>query len=123
MVVGAGARVKRGYEVDGRHSQDPIGSDAPRGKNRERRKHKLDGPTLTPTEQYIRNGLMRQFLRNPEGSEGRDASAYKSSAAWCRTTTCKHLATKDGLCDSCAIMGILDCPSSPCPGCAACGGA
>lgn len=92
--------MKRGYDVGGRYSQDPVGSDESRGKNRERRKHKLDGPTLTPTEAHIKNSLMRQFMRNPEGEPV--GEAYKSASCWC-AGPCggRRLAITEGLCDSC----------------------
>ena len=63
-----------GYEYGGRYSQDPIGSQKSRGKSRSQRKHRNDGPSWTPTEQHRRNELMRQFMRNPEGSGGASAT-------------------------------------------------
>lgn len=96
--------MKRGYGVGEKYAADPIGSNESRGKNRERRKHKLDGPTLTPTESHIKNNLMRQFMRNPEGSADRDDSAYKSSSAWCRGCDGKRLAVSNGYCDQCLDM-------------------
>lgn len=75
--------MKRGHGINERYAEDPINSHEPRGKSSERRKHRLDGSTLTPTEQHIKNGLMRQFMRNPEGSAHRDERAYKESPVWC----------------------------------------
>jgi hypothetical protein len=104
--------VKRGYGVGEKFSQDPVGSDESRGKNRERRKHKLDGPTLTPTESHIKNSLMRQFMKNPEGSEGRDESAYKSASCWCSGCDGKRLVVVAGLCATCASNNpILETPA------------
>ncbi len=74
--------MRKGWELEGKHREDPIGSDASRGKNRERRKHRKDGPTLTPTEQHKKNVLMRQFMRTGEGPGG-NTEAYRSSSAWC----------------------------------------
>ncbi len=93
--------------IGGKWRENPVHADESRGKNRERRKHREDGPTLTPTEAHIKGQLMRQFMKNPEGTSLADTNAYKSSPAWCRTLMCKHLATKDGLCDDCAVLGVL----------------
>ncbi len=60
---------KRGYEVGGKFSQDPIGSERSRGKSRSQRKHRND-PGWTPTELHVKNQLMRQFMKNPEGPGG-----------------------------------------------------
>ncbi len=73
--------MKKGWGVGQRYSQDPIGSDAPRGKNREKRKHRND-PGLTPTEQHIKNNLMNQFRRTGEGPGGH-SEAYRSASIWC----------------------------------------
>jgi hypothetical protein len=62
---------KRGWQ-----NGDPAGSEKPRGKNREQRKSGRDGTTWTPTEQHIRNGLMKQFMKNPEGPGG-NSETYK----------------------------------------------
>ena len=74
---------KKGYGYGSKYANDPIGSDAPRGKNRELRKHAMDGNTMTPTESHIKNNLMRQFMRNPEGTAQSNTEAYKNSPAWC----------------------------------------
>jgi hypothetical protein len=71
------------------HNGDPPGSEAPRGKNRERRKGRYDGNTWTPTEQHIKNGLMRQFMKNPEGST--NSEAYRNSSIWCRHPGCTRM--------------------------------
>ncbi len=70
--------MRKGYEMGGRFSQDPIGSET-RGKNRERRKHKNDGPTLTPTEAHIKSNLMKQFC-HLEG--GTNSEAYRAASCW-----------------------------------------
>jgi hypothetical protein len=59
-----------GLKKRGRLDGDPVGAEAPRGKNREQRKSARDGKTWTPTEQRKRDTLMRQFLRldGPKGS-------------------------------------------------------
>lgn len=95
--------MRKGHGINEKYAENPIGSDEPRGKNRERRKHKLDGSSLTPTEAHIKNSLMRQFMRNPEGSEGRDESAYKSASCWC-SGPCggRRLAIRNGRCEGCA---------------------
>ena len=46
---------------------DPIGSDAPRGKDCSKRMGRYDGG-FTPSEQRIKDQLMRQFMRS--GGEG-----------------------------------------------------
>lgn len=63
-----------------RHPEDPYGSEVPRGKASYRRKSGRD-PGLTPTEQHHKNKLMRQFMRNPEGTV--NPIAYTQSAVWC----------------------------------------
>lgn len=101
-----------GNEIGGRFKENPIGSDAPRGKNRERRKHKLDGPTLTPTERHIKNNLMRQFMRTGEGSGGRSA-AYINSPVWC--TDCARRMKVDGheKCEGCLYRDYCNSTSQP----------
>lgn len=64
--------MKRGYDVGGRYSQDPIGSDAPRGKDTSRRKHRND-PGFTPTELHQKAQLMRQFCKG-DGEKGASAA-------------------------------------------------
>lgn len=91
MTVGM---VKRG-RIDG----DPIGAEAPRGKSRYQRKSGRD-PGLTPTEVHQKNLLMRQFMKNPEGTI--NSEAYKTSAVWCRGCDGRRLAVLDGLCSSCS---------------------
>ncbi len=76
--------MKKGYELGGKYAHDPIGSDQPRGKNREQRKSAHDGPSWTPTEQHIKNGLMRQFMRTGEGGGMGNSNAYRESPLWCR---------------------------------------
>jgi hypothetical protein len=51
---------------------DPIGSDAPRGKSCEKRMGRYDGG-FTPSEQRLKNQLMRQFTRLGEGPGGNSA--------------------------------------------------
>lgn len=71
-----------GRELEGRYSEDPIGSDAPRGKARSQRKASRDGPSLTPTEQHRKNALMRQFMTNPEGGGIGNSEAYRAASCW-----------------------------------------
>ena len=78
----AGGPMTSGHEREGRFSENPIGSDAPRGKARSQRKASRDGNTFTPTEQHRKNELMRQFMRTGEGSGGRSAE-YVNSPVWC----------------------------------------
>jgi hypothetical protein len=66
--------VKKGYELGGKYSADPIGSDAPKGKSCAQRKASKDGPTLTGSEQRLKNELMRQFMRTGEGPGGVSAA-------------------------------------------------
>lgn len=75
------APVKRG-----RQNGDPLGSERPRGKDRSERRSRFD-PGFTPTEQHIKNGLMRQFMKNPEGST--NSEAYRNSSIWCRYPGCR----------------------------------
>ncbi len=66
----------KSHRVDG----DPIGSEAPRGKARFQRKSGRD-PGMTPTELHQKAGLMRQFMKNPEGPGGR-SDAYVNASCW-----------------------------------------
>lgn len=70
--------MSRGHEIGGKYREDPVGSEAPRGKNREQRKHRNDGPSWTPTEQHIKNNLMRQFMRTGEGP-GAPSRAFRDN--------------------------------------------
>lgn len=74
----------KSHRVDG----DPIGSEKPRGKSAYQRKSGRD-PGLTPTEQHQKNVLMRQFMRNPEGTQ--NTSAYKEAECWCDAPGCHRL--------------------------------
>jgi hypothetical protein len=72
----------------GRLDGDPQGSEKPRGKDRSERRGRFD-PGWTPTETHIRNGLMKQFCKNPEGSP--NSEAYRNSEIWCRYPGCKRM--------------------------------
>jgi hypothetical protein len=92
--------VKKGYEVNGRYSQDPIGSDKPRGKNRSMRKHRNDAG-LTPTETHRKAQLMRQFLAldGPKGA----SLEYINSPIWCPSCSGRRMRLEaGGLCEYCA---------------------
>lgn len=65
----------KSHRVDG----DPVGSEAPRGKSRFQRKSGRD-PGFTPTEHHQKAQLMRQFMRNPEGSP--NTEAYRNASCW-----------------------------------------
>ena len=96
--------MKRGHEIGGKYREDPIGSDVPRGKSTERRKHRNDGPSWTPTESRIKNQLMRQFMRNPEGTAHASSEAYRASPAWCpycegRRLRAAHLVSCEQCCE------------------------
>lgn len=69
-----------GFELGGKYSNDPIGSERSRGKHRYQRKSKLDGPSWTPTEQRHRNQLMKQFCKLEGGT---NSEAYRASPLWC----------------------------------------
>jgi hypothetical protein len=75
--------MRRGFDIGGKYREDPVGADVPRGKSTERRKHRNDGTSWTPTEARLKNELMRQFMHNPEGTAHADDDAYKNSPAWC----------------------------------------
>lgn len=89
--------MKSGYEIGGRHSQDPIGSE---GKSLSQRKHRNDGPSWTPSERYERNKLMKQFC-HLEGVNG-NTQAYREASCWC---DCGRHLKADGR-DSC--LSCLD---------------
>ena len=59
--------MRRGYEIGGKHSSDPIGSDKPRGKSSYQRKSGRDDSGLTPTETHQKAQLMRQFQKLESG--------------------------------------------------------
>lgn len=91
-------------EVGGKYREDPIGSVGPRGKSLEQRKHKLDGPSWTPTERVIKDKLMRQFMKLGEGCLGNSAS-FRESPLWCEV--CGNFPKvgdgSGGLCLRCAM--------------------
>jgi hypothetical protein len=51
---------------------DPIGSEAPRGKDCSKRMGRYDG-SFTPSEQRLKDKLMKQFTRFGEGFGGNSA--------------------------------------------------
>ena len=91
------------HDIGGKYRENPAGPDK-RGKARSQRKHREDGPTLTPTESRTKDRLMNQFRRTGEGpgapsaefranydrAFGRhagaavDAVACDSLTCWCR---------------------------------------
>ena len=89
----------KGYGVGDRFSQDPIGSHEPRGKDTSQRKHRND-PGWTPTEEHQRNQLLRQFMKNPEGSAHQDVGAYKAASCWCECG--RGLKNESGSCAKCS---------------------
>jgi hypothetical protein len=54
---------------------DPIGSESPRGKDCSKRMGRYDG-SFTPTEQKMKDQLMKQFTRFGEGVGG-NTKAYR----------------------------------------------
>lgn len=92
-----------GHEMGGRYREDPVGAES-RGKNRERRKHRNDGPTLTPTEKHMKDGLMKQFCKL-EGST--NSEAYRNSPAWCSGCNGRRLAGESGFCADCASKVVI----------------
>jgi hypothetical protein len=96
--------VKKGFELGGKYSQDPIGS---QGKSLSQRKHRLDGPSWTPTESRQREQLMKQFCKL-EGQSG-NSSAYINSPVWCPGCNGKRLrAVARGLCERCEFRALAD---------------
>lgn len=75
---------------------DPVGADAPRGKSCAQRKGRYDG-SYTPTEQRVKDDLMRQFMRNPEGEP--PGAAYVNASCWC---ACGKLKSVGDMCARCA---------------------
>jgi len=69
-------------EAGDNRREDPIGSEAPRGKDRSQRKHRNDGPSWTGSEQALKNRLMNQFRRTGEGP-GAPSRAYREAECWC----------------------------------------
>lgn len=72
----------KGFDFGGKYSQDPIGSEKARGKDTSQRKHRLDGTSWTPSERYLKDKLMRQFMRTGEG-DGGVSEAYRAASCWC----------------------------------------
>lgn len=90
--------MKKGYDLGGKYSQDPIGSDAPKGKDCGRRLSSRDGKPFTPSEQRLKNQLMRQFIKG-DGPKGNSA-AYLAAPCWC---ACGRLMVEElGMCRKCA---------------------
>ena len=87
----------KSHRVDG----DPIGSEAPRGKDCSEQRGRYD-PGWTGTELRMRNSLLRQFMKNPEGEP--PSEAYKNASCWCPGCDGKRLVadTERGLCSSCS---------------------
>jgi hypothetical protein len=71
---------------------DPQGSEST--KSLSQRKGRYDSG-WTPTETVIRNGLMRQFMKNPEGTT--NSAAYREAECWC---ACGRLRAENS--DKCA---------------------
>ena len=71
--------MRRGYEIGGKHSSDPIGSDQARGKSSYQRKSGRDDSGLTPTETHQKAQLMKQFckLEGPSGNSEAYQTAWK----------------------------------------------
>jgi len=61
---------------------DPIGSEAPRGKSCEKRMGRYDGG-FTPSEQRLKNQLMKQFMKHGGEGPGGNSAAYQEG--WERT--------------------------------------
>ena len=72
-----------------RHNGDPsfIGK---RGKSASMRKGRYDG-SYTPTEQRTKDRLMRQFIRNGDGSGSGNTYEYVTSPVWCEEPGCDRL--------------------------------
>jgi hypothetical protein len=64
---------------------DPVGASLPRGKAASQRKSGRDGTTWTPSERYVRDGLMRQFMRTGSEGEGGNSAAWRESPVWCES--------------------------------------
>lgn len=96
--------MKRGYDIGGRYSQDPIGSQGE--KSLSQRKSSRDFG-LTPTEKFQKNQLMKQFCRLESGVE--DVEAYRNAPCWCGCE--RGLRGESGLCAKCeaeAVQNYLD---------------
>ena len=87
-----------GYEPFGKHRSDPIGTQLEKGRSRfpMQRKEGRD-PGLTATEKTRKGQLMRQFMKNPEGSI--NSVAYKEASCWCDCG--RGLRGESGLCVRC----------------------
>lgn len=84
---------------------DPVGSEKPRGKDCSEQRGRYD-PGWTGTERRLKDQLMRQFMRNPEGEP--PSEAYKNASCWCPGCDGRRLVSDmaRGLCTSCASNQI-----------------
>ena len=57
---------------------DPIGSEAPRGKSLEKRMGRYDGG-FTPSEQRLKNQLMKQFMHGGGEGPGGNSAEYRAN--------------------------------------------
>jgi len=57
---------------------DPIGSEAPRGKSLEKRMGRYDGG-FTPSEQRLKNQLMKQFMKLGGEGPGGNSAEYRAN--------------------------------------------
>lgn len=92
----------KGWGVNERHADNPINSHLPRGKDTSERRHRND-PGWTGTEERMRNQLLRQFMRSPEGSAHSDVEAYKGASCWCSYCGGRRLVVEAGRCENCLI--------------------
>lgn len=78
---------------------DPLGAEVRRGKDTSKRMGRYDG-SYTPSEQRLKNQLMKQFTRYGEGVGGNTA-AYREAECWC---ACGRLKSVSNLCAKCAAV-------------------
>ena len=97
----------KGWEVGGKYREDPKGAHRPRGKDTSRRKHARD-PGLTPSEKYLKDKLMRQFMKTGEGDGGHSA-AWRDSEVWCDRCGFYFKAEDAKLCRRC-LEAAVDLP-------------
>lgn len=82
-------------------ANDPIGSEGPRGKSNEQRKHREDGKTWTGTERTIKDKLMRQFMKNHEGTV--NTVAWQNSPVWCEDCGMYMKVSGKRVCKKCLV--------------------
>lgn len=95
----------KGFELEGKYSQNPIGSE---GKSLSQRKAYRDGRSWTPTESRKREQLLKQFCKL-EGQSG-NSEAYVNSPVWCPFCRGRRMNSEEGImgCEPCQERQLVE---------------